>query len=162
MYFKIFKKSNSRLLKSGCILLVALLCSSPLHADEHIDSGNSEYLYSINAQAAAETAVWINSPAYKINYSDLKKFKRPLLNAGITATGAGLSLIAASVPLFVLHNDCASTDVNSNGQCESLHNSKPAGIILISSGISIMTAGIIMIMARAIKKRKYLKRYGGN
>jgi len=62
-------------------------------------------------------------------------------------TGLGVAAVAAGTALLLLDGDCASTEVDADGDCRQVHDSAPVGWGVLSAGaISVVTGVVLFVL----------------
>jgi hypothetical protein len=75
---------------------------------------------------------------------------RPLVISGWTALGVGLASVATGVALLVINDDqvqskCSGNDLDVNGNCRYLYDTKTGGIAAASAGAAFVVAGAVLL-----------------
>lgn len=76
--------------------------------------------------------------------------RRGRVIAGAALVGGGFAAAAAGVTLLVLHgrpieSDCSGEDVDTDGDCHFLHDTRTGGIIGLSAGAAALVGGAVLL-----------------
>lgn len=73
------------------------------------------------------------------------------LRGGVIIAGMGVALAAAGAALTALDGDCASTTVDSAGNCRDVHQLAPAGWSMVGTGCAAFVAGVVTAIVSAVR-----------
>lgn len=84
--------------------------------------------------------------------------RRGRVIAGAGLLGGGFAAAAAGVTLLVLHgrpitSDCSGDDVDADGDCHFLHDTRTGGIIGLSAGAAALVGGAVLLGIEFRRKR---------
>ncbi len=75
---------------------------------------------------------------------------RPMVIGGAVATAVGLAAVGASAVMLALHGrpikgECGGADVDGDGDCRFLHNTRTGGAVLLGAGIAAAVSGAVLL-----------------
>lgn len=76
--------------------------------------------------------------------------RRGRVVAGSALLGSGVAAVGAGIALLVLHGrpitgDCSGANVDADGDCHYLHNTRPGGALALGAGAAAAIAGGVML-----------------
>jgi hypothetical protein len=78
--------------------------------------------------------------------------------AGASLVGTGVAAVATGVTLLVLHgrpitSDCSADNVDLDGDCEFLHNTRTGGVVALAAGGAALVTGSVLLGIELSRKR---------
>jgi hypothetical protein len=119
----------------------------------------------VSAQGGSRTSAFVLDPGESLRAAwdempEDRSKPRPL-RVALAAGGAGLAMAAAGTALLLLDGDCATTRLNSDGECGALHDLAPLGWSLVGTGVAAVLFGVLYGAVAAHREARARKRSDG-
>ncbi|MBN2342180.1 MAG: hypothetical protein JXX29_16025 [Deltaproteobacteria bacterium] len=85
-----------------------------------------------------------------------------LLMLGIISAGTGIALGGTGIALLSIDNTCATVEVDANGVCTKLHDTRAPGAVLLAIGIPLLVAAISVFIFRSTAIKRARQRFFSN